>query len=724
MRLSLEVNSDADVRIVRKYLDGRATRDHLDPGLRFEGKFVSQARPVPEFASTLLGHISAYGAKPHAKLPYYKGLSDNCATWVNTLFQAVGIPESVRKTLGDFWGIDIGQEQELEGTLFAPTTSTYRLPPRSYVALGAAAAKVDPEERAAFAQLCTAENFTTSEYAEHLQNVKKKLFVGVNDLAVADSHRNKAYSALASASPDGYSAFYRRSVLPRPVEDVYNEVLSNNRQTLQSVLGTSLRQFRERSREEFLDLESRFDELLGVDLGLLASTETKEQLRNFSHRLQQALPPELLDRLNLPQSQQILVVERISAILLSGSLKIVDLTALVDDASAALDDDIRARAQGVFKVMDRFGQIASDVDALADQFNSGTIQIDDADSLLLAAADVLPERSAALIERAVEIYKSAQDVVDAGRQIKVLFSSFGEDDMKEVGALLRRRGEESLQKAFTVADLSQAVNAGAASVYELSLALGLKGKDQKHAAEAVKVIEGVTAAATAYATGGYAGLAVHAVSFLATRKQKAAPDPQQLRFEAIMAQFGLVQRKLNEIRENQVLILGNQQKLMVALEDLGNSIHQRFNEVFDEIEKLTTLAANVEEALFEDLRAKFAPLANLARAASGWEREPARLHTALESLWRRPKELRTALWSALSDSSRLVAEFHGPDQNPFPSFMRFETEGLRRHARLDADYAVFKRTVYQPMLDYLETVTPSVDEHFVALANPCLAFLR
>lgn len=49
--------------------------------------------------------------------PY--GLQDlNCATWVNTLLKVAGVPASERATLGEFSGIDWGEEDLLDESLF------------------------------------------------------------------------------------------------------------------------------------------------------------------------------------------------------------------------------------------------------------------------------------------------------------------------------------------------------------------------------------------------------------------------------------------------------------------------------------------------------------------------------------------------------------------------------------------------------------------------------
>jgi hypothetical protein len=42
----------------------------------------------------------------------------NCATWVNTLLKVAGVPESERRSLGEFSGIDWGEEDLLDESLF------------------------------------------------------------------------------------------------------------------------------------------------------------------------------------------------------------------------------------------------------------------------------------------------------------------------------------------------------------------------------------------------------------------------------------------------------------------------------------------------------------------------------------------------------------------------------------------------------------------------------
>lgn len=48
----------------------------------------------------------------------YKLLSDNCAAWTNTLFKVAGVSASFRDMLGDFEGLDIGESNLIDETLF------------------------------------------------------------------------------------------------------------------------------------------------------------------------------------------------------------------------------------------------------------------------------------------------------------------------------------------------------------------------------------------------------------------------------------------------------------------------------------------------------------------------------------------------------------------------------------------------------------------------------
>ena len=58
-------------------------------------------------------------ARNTATTPQPYGLQDlNCATWVNTLLKIAGVPDSERAALGEFSGIDWGEEDLLDESLF------------------------------------------------------------------------------------------------------------------------------------------------------------------------------------------------------------------------------------------------------------------------------------------------------------------------------------------------------------------------------------------------------------------------------------------------------------------------------------------------------------------------------------------------------------------------------------------------------------------------------
>lgn len=62
----------------------------------------------------------AYKYETNTKLkPQEYGLANfNCATWVNTMLKVAGVPQSERIKLGEFSGVDWGEEDLLDESLF------------------------------------------------------------------------------------------------------------------------------------------------------------------------------------------------------------------------------------------------------------------------------------------------------------------------------------------------------------------------------------------------------------------------------------------------------------------------------------------------------------------------------------------------------------------------------------------------------------------------------
>ena len=48
----------------------------------------------------------------------YSLVDENCAAWVNTMLERVGIPEDLREELGEFFGVDWGEEDLIPDQYF------------------------------------------------------------------------------------------------------------------------------------------------------------------------------------------------------------------------------------------------------------------------------------------------------------------------------------------------------------------------------------------------------------------------------------------------------------------------------------------------------------------------------------------------------------------------------------------------------------------------------
>jgi len=61
----------------------------------------------------------------------YSLVNANCATVINTVFKLVGYPKNQRELLGEFSGIDWGEEKAIPDDLFAPPARPWKLSDRS-----------------------------------------------------------------------------------------------------------------------------------------------------------------------------------------------------------------------------------------------------------------------------------------------------------------------------------------------------------------------------------------------------------------------------------------------------------------------------------------------------------------------------------------------------------------------------------------------------------------
>jgi len=115
-KLTAMYNQSDDLQSVREVYDPTTYTDWWWPDLDCEMHEVTLPTGMSdtEFINQLEGIINSYD-----NMADYDLDDCNCATWVNTILQRAGISDEVRETLGEFWGIDWGEEQLIPGQHFA-----------------------------------------------------------------------------------------------------------------------------------------------------------------------------------------------------------------------------------------------------------------------------------------------------------------------------------------------------------------------------------------------------------------------------------------------------------------------------------------------------------------------------------------------------------------------------------------------------------------------------
>ena len=110
---------DADVTATREHTDPDQHTSALTPDYDLEPHLVEPESGTVDDLIETVQRLAANFAAHDADLPYTL-IDSNCAAWVNTLFKVAGIPDERRKELGEFFGIDWGEEDLLDETYFQP----------------------------------------------------------------------------------------------------------------------------------------------------------------------------------------------------------------------------------------------------------------------------------------------------------------------------------------------------------------------------------------------------------------------------------------------------------------------------------------------------------------------------------------------------------------------------------------------------------------------------
>ena len=121
--IKVSINQNADVQAVREYLDPDEHTNPIEPDFDLEPHFVAPpSGSIENFISSVVQLAVNYKSKEdnieYPPIPYSL-IDENCSAWINTLFKVAGIGKSEREELGEFFGIDFGEEDLISEEFFA-----------------------------------------------------------------------------------------------------------------------------------------------------------------------------------------------------------------------------------------------------------------------------------------------------------------------------------------------------------------------------------------------------------------------------------------------------------------------------------------------------------------------------------------------------------------------------------------------------------------------------
>lgn len=107
--------------------DVKSVREGLNPSKRswWRADYDIERHRVPsplssdqQFAVKLVQQAQAYKVNTQTKPVKYSLANENCAAWVNTMFKVAGVKKAARTNHGEFFGIDWGEEDLIDESLF------------------------------------------------------------------------------------------------------------------------------------------------------------------------------------------------------------------------------------------------------------------------------------------------------------------------------------------------------------------------------------------------------------------------------------------------------------------------------------------------------------------------------------------------------------------------------------------------------------------------------
>jgi hypothetical protein len=110
-------NDEGDVQSVREIINPKLAGRFYDYDL--ETHFVNPPNGGGwSFAQSLVDLAFNYRRNSETTPVEYVLRDENCSCWVNTILRVAGVPKNERMKLGEFSGIDWGEEQTLDDNLF------------------------------------------------------------------------------------------------------------------------------------------------------------------------------------------------------------------------------------------------------------------------------------------------------------------------------------------------------------------------------------------------------------------------------------------------------------------------------------------------------------------------------------------------------------------------------------------------------------------------------
>ncbi|MBD1911907.1 MULTISPECIES: VCBS repeat-containing protein [unclassified Leptolyngbya] len=117
-RIYCEFNEKNDIHSIREYIDPKEHVRWYSPDLDYEGHYIP---PLPHWNSRQqIQNIirAAKNFQAHSPIINFNLYNRNCATFANSLLASLGYSRQARKDLGQFQGVDWGEENTLDLSYF------------------------------------------------------------------------------------------------------------------------------------------------------------------------------------------------------------------------------------------------------------------------------------------------------------------------------------------------------------------------------------------------------------------------------------------------------------------------------------------------------------------------------------------------------------------------------------------------------------------------------